>query len=358
MTYQRSGGRTRPRSGARLRALLACGLALPAAARAETLRYALEAPEGREAAFEISIPVEHDGPLVVEGVWTGARILSFKLSGPEPGGPVARRSGPSPQRLEIDVKGATGSAGLPWTLTIRAPAGREELRGSLTITVPEPEPPAADAPGLHPEPPPRPALPAWAVARSAPDGAPSALAELFERIEAFRARTVLPDGRYAPDGCGWQTDLLRDLASHRDDLASGAGGLGDGARALLAALARAVREVEALRSSKDPIVAGPPPELSMRQRAWIALRRQRLRPLEAELDALAERLRRGGLEGFATSPWPRRFLACLTACERYFDERAVLGEDAPNRSVAEEQWDALVAAGAALEATAGQAGAP
>lgn len=336
--------------------MLACALALHPGARAETLRYALEAPGGRDATFEISIPVEHDGPLVVEGEWIGGRILSFKLVGQDPSGPVVRRSGPSPQRLRLDVKGAADSPGLPWTLTIRARAGREELRGSLTIVLPEPSPTGPEASAGEPEPPQRPDPPRWAVATPAPDGAPAALADLFARIEAFRARTVRPDGGHAPDGCGWQTDLLRDLASFRDRRTAGGADLDDGTRALLAALARAVRDVEALRSSEDPLVAGPPPEESPRRRAWLGVRGQRLRPLEAELDTLAERVRRGGLEGFATSPWPQRFVACLTACERHFDERTLLGEEAPNRSVAEEQWDAFLAAAAALEAAAGQPG--
>ena len=46
-----------------------------------------------------------------------------------------------------------------------------------------------------------------------------------------------------------------------------------------------------------------------------------------------------------------RLVSCLTAAERFFDQRWVLGEDrTPNRELAENQWEAMNRAAAALDA--------
>ncbi len=55
-------------------AALATVATLAPPAEATTFTYALEVPDGREAAFEMAIPVEHDGTLVVEAKWSGARM--------------------------------------------------------------------------------------------------------------------------------------------------------------------------------------------------------------------------------------------------------------------------------------------
>jgi hypothetical protein len=45
-----------------------------------------------------------------------------------------------------------------------------------------------------------------------------------------------------------------------------------------------------------------------------------------------------------------RLVSCLTACERYFEERIRLGErQATNREIAIAQWERLLAAAEALD---------
>ncbi len=331
-------------------AALATVATLAPPAEATTFTYALEVPDGREAAFEMAIPVEHDGTLVVEAKWSGARVLSFKLHGPGDDGTLVRRSGPSPQTLKFEIRGQEGLDRGPWKLAIRALPAGGEIKGHVKVSVPEPAPPVEETPAsAKPQAPPSPAMPDWAAPKSVPGGASRLIADLFGRVEAFRARITLTEGGFAPDGCGWQADLLHDLAAWRDALESGKTPMGADARRILERTARAVRDVEELRGATDPIRAGPPPENSLRRRAWLRVRQQELRPLEAELDALAAGLRRGPAGGLEEKTWPQRFVACLMACERYFDERVPLGEEATNAAVAEAQWDAFLLAGAALD---------
>lgn len=339
-------------SGPASRSALAAGIGLvllfSAGAGAETFRYDFEAAEGNSATFEIPIFVEHEGRLVIEASWSGPRILFLKLEGPGRPARSVRRSGPSPQILEHSVSDEEVSKRLPWTLTIRAARGRGPLQGSLSIRIPEPPP--TGPPPLPEEPsPPR---WEWAAPKEPPDGATASVRELFDRIERFRSRTVGRNGTFAPDGCGWQAGLLRELAAFRDGIASTGTSADPQAAEFFGALAAAVRKVEALRTSEDPLLGGPAPENPSRLRAWRALRAEQLRPLETELDLLAERSRRAPLEPSPRDAWPQRFVACLTACERFFGERAVAGEEAPNRALAEEQWDAFLAAAEALEAAA------
>jgi hypothetical protein len=87
----------------------------------------------------------------------------------------------------------------------------------------------------------------------------------------------------------------------------------------------------------------------------MSLRKERLRPLEAELDSLRETVSRGYIPEVAKESWPNRFVACLTACERNFEERVRLGsEEATNRDLAEAQWDRFLAARVALESLSRQ----
>ena len=65
---------------------------------------------------------------------------------------------------------------------------------------------------------------------------------------------------------------------------------------------------------------------------------------------------RGGVPfhapALAEERWVPRLTACLTACERFFDDRVRLGSEemAPNRELAEAQWDRVLAAARVLEA--------
>ena len=112
---------------------------------------------------------------------------------------------------------------------------------------------------------------------------------------------------------------------------------------------KAVDLVEGLRSSDDPIVAGPAPEEHGLRRAWLAVRRQRILPLEAELDQLSQVLRKGFAPELQSETWPPRFIGCLMACERHFEQRPRLGEDqAANRLLAHGQWSGFLLAAKAL----------
>jgi hypothetical protein len=115
-------------------------------------------------------------------------------------------------------------------------------------------------------------------------------------------------------------------------------------------LAAAVRDVDEVRKLSDPILAAPAPEDPLRKRALEQARRDRIRPLERQLDALSETLRGGLAPGLRDEPWPPRLVACVTACERHFEERARLGDDeASNADLARAQWTSILAAAGAFE---------
>lgn len=313
--------------------------------------YTVDLPQTDAAIYEIPFRVDHPGVLVVEARWEDPRIVAIRVEGPS--AVVSRRSGPSPQRIEIPVPDDPGLLSGGWRLWLRVPAGRERRQGTLILTLPDPpEVVAAREAALEPPPPPPPAPDPWTLPRTAPPGAPSAVQELFASFEPFRAR-VYPVGVEAdPDGCGWQRPLTRWFAGILDRAASGTLELPPATSAFLEEIASAVREVEGLRTTDNPLLAGPVPEEPLRRRAWLAARRDELRGLERRLDEIAERLRGGDAPELSALDWPSRLVACLTAAERHFEERVRLGDEAVNRELADSQWPVLLAAGRALGAAA------
>lgn len=339
-----------------------CGLLGGLPSDAATSTYRIELPESASAAFEVPFRVEHAGTVVVEAEWDGARIVAFRIDGPGIEGAVARRSGPSPQRLEVEIGDEAIARGGTWTLSIRAPLAREGSTGTLSLALPDaPEIVEAREKEAAPPPPPPPEPDPWTVPRSAPSGAGGAVVDLFGSVEAFRA-VLHPEGAEgAYDACGWQSPALRWLAARRDALASGGAPLPPSARSVLGRVARAVRSVEAMRTSENPLLAGPPPEDPARHRAWLSARRDELRILERELDLVGEMLRGGYAPELEGEGWLLRFAACLTACERHFEERVRVGPgEAAQRDLAEAQWSAILAAGDALDrlASIGPASSP
>jgi hypothetical protein len=152
-----------------------------------------------------------------------------------------------------------------------------------------------------------------------------------------------------PDACRWQDGLLRYLAQRRDLLVDRHDRPSRETRKLLRRLVDAIQRVEAFRTSRDPLVAGPPPEDEALREAWLRLRREKLQALEGELDGLLESIRRGHAPELEPFDWPSRLVTCLVACQRNFEERARLGERrAVNGDLARAQWSALLAAGDAL----------
>jgi hypothetical protein len=119
-----------------------------------------------------------------------------------------------------------------------------------------------------------------------------------------------------------------------------------------ARLAEAIRSVDALRTGTDPAIAGPVPVNRDERRDWLIARNEIVRPIERSLDELTELLRRGHAPALEGELWLPRFTACLTACERFYDDRVRFGgdENAPNRDLAAAQWDRVLAAGHVFEA--------
>jgi hypothetical protein len=334
--------------------VLCAGLAAPATF-AHTTSYSIAVPPDEPAFYEIPMRVSHAGPVIVDAVWKGARAFTFRLVRVGSGAPVVRRSGPSPQRIAVDVTPVElRPEGVVWTLEIRTPAARDPADGTVKISVPDaPEVVAAREEAAKPPAPPPPVPNPWTVARIEPPDASPRLAHVFARVEKLRDAVYGNDPFVFRDGCGWQDDLVRWAARQRDGLAGGAPATAAESLRYLGKLAHAVRAVDALRTSTSALIAGPVPQAPLRRRAWLVARRDAFRPIERELDALADEARRGRVPELSAENWPPRLIACLTSCERHFEARArVAPETAEGAEIAESQWPKILAAGAAFDALA------
>jgi hypothetical protein len=323
-----------------------------ATARAEFWDYTFSVPDGREAKFEMPFPVEHAGAVTIEASWTGPRLLFFGVEGPG-GTSVARRSGPTPQRLDLTADPAAIARGTGWKLTIMALPARGEATGRLRVTAPDaPAVVATREAEAHPPPPPPPPPPAFTLPRAAPQGAPAEVVRVYQAVEAFRAgATGSADGG---DACSWQLEFLKFAVVLRDRL--GESGTAPDVPSLryFARLADAIRAVAQLKAATNPVIAGPVPAGRDDRRDWLIARNEIVRPIERSLDELTELLRGGHAPELEDEAWLPRFTACLTACERFYDERVRLGgdENAPNRELAAAQWVRIVEAGRVFDALA------
>ena len=326
---------------------------------AATTRYQIDVPDGAVTAFEIPVLVERPGPLVVIAEWAGPRILSFRLEGPGAEAARERRSGPSPQRMELAVTDLALAAGGEYRLAIRALAGKGPAWGTLTVETPEAAEVVAEKKKAEEPPPPAPPVPdPWTLPARAPAGASPQVGRVFDAVERFRGLVVESDGRLGFDACSYRADLLEHLAAWRNASAAGGATLSESSIRYLERLDAALREVDALRTTSDPLLAGPPPSDSLRRKAWLQLRLERIRPLERELDTLAEALRGGYAPDLAIETWPMRLLACATACERHFEAKGRgEGDGATNAELAGAQWETILAALDALDAIAAAPGA-
>jgi hypothetical protein len=319
-------------------------------ARAESWEYTISVPEGLPATFELPFQVAHAGPVVLDVTWQGARPLWFGVDMPgHPG--ASRRSGPSPQKIELVAEPDHLAASGNWKLTVKALPARGEVSGRVKVTVPDaPDVVAKREAALHPPPPPPPPPPAWTLPTAAPVGAPAKVARIYTSLETYRA-SVLSKDPGPPDACQWQTGFLIYAAAVRERAGAGAPPSDVPTLRYFRRLADAIRRVEGLRTAKDLVLAGPVPEEIPARRLWLAQRYEVVRPIERSLDELNELLRRGHAPALEDDTWLPRLNACLTACERYFDERVRLGKDveAPNAELAEAQWFRIKAAGGVLD---------
>ncbi len=334
------------RAAALLAAIASAPVSPPAAAEAVDLQYVLEVLPGEAISYAVPIAVDSPGNLTIDASWPGARILSFRLE--PPAGSTAselRRSGPSPQRIEawIDADDRPGASGR-WTLSIRGNPGRGGGEGRLLVKLPAPEAEALPEPQVI--------LPEPDVARH-PDASPSTLRLEWRPLDrAVRGFDRLLDETPEPDSCRWQEEFRQWVDSRLDLLEAGGSPLPETRRAL-EQIVEAIDRVNALQDPADPILAGPAPEDRSLYRAWTRARRSHLESIHATLDAVAASISRGLAPELDGEPWPARLVACVTACQRHFEQRAEIGaREAVNYDLARAQWDRVRAASATLDAYA------
>lgn len=307
----------------------------------ETLEYRLDLPPERMISYVLELDLREPGTLVVEADWSAERMLTFKLE--RPAGPAVRRTGLPPQKLEIDVAADVLADDARWTLSIRGLPSKHAGSGTLRLTLPEPPP--ATEPATATEAPPAAAREPWETARAAPAGAPPEQVRVHDAVERFRALTVDP-AEPAPDVCRWQSDLLRYMAGARDGLAPD-----PHTARLFERMAGAVARVESFRTSDDPLLVPPHGADRLQQQAWEVVFQRRTAPVRDTLDDVLHDLHHGRAPELESEEWPSRFVSCLAACERHFEERRAEGDRATsNRRLAEDQWERILAAGQALEA--------
>ena len=314
--------------------------------QAKTLEYVLEIQNRVPASYSLEIPVQYPGTLSVEADWDCSRILTFKLtrSGSRP--VRIRRSGPSPQLVELDIGPHDLEAGHFYRLDISSlPAGGEG-QGHLRIHLPD-SPAVVRQKELNALPP-EPDLPEpewWAVSSTPPDQSSAALLELFKEVENYRSMVMTGPLDTAPDPCRWQTELLEHLAGLRDRFADGSGTPDEATIRFYRKLAKAVAAVAELRGSDDPILAGPPPENRQDRNTWLRMRRDRIKTMEHEMDILLSMPKDGYVPELEGQEWPSRLVSCLMACERNFEEVGRTGmEHGTNQDLANETWPFIVAA--------------
>jgi hypothetical protein len=312
--------------------------------------YAFPVHDGQDVRHEIPLEVAHGGKLRIRAEWSGNRILTIRLDGPD--GSRVRRGGPSP--LEIDVPAGPSSDGSPQRYVVNIlglPASGGDS-GTLTVRLPDsPEVVKAREEAMRPPPPPPPRPKPWMIAVDAPEHSGPDRVDLYRAVERLRDRLVdEKEWTVGIDTCRWQEAALTYFAEQRDSIGSGGMVPSIATRRYFREVADAIVAVEAFRTSGDPIVAGPIPEDPRRRRLWLRAREQRVEPLERQLDRLLEMLQDGFVPELEDHEWPLRLISCLTACQRHFDETMLEGrENAGNARLAASQWERILAAAAAFE---------
>ncbi|MDH3785687.1 MAG: hypothetical protein OEV00_10230 [Acidobacteriota bacterium] len=333
------------RHGVRCGLIMMAGL-LTTTLMADPLKYDLEIPSHDSISYELELDIQHPGPIHIEANWDCRRIVTFRLQSPQAGRPAMRRSSPSPFGFTTNIV-EPGDA--PWRLSIYVMPGSEPGVGELTIQLPGPpliptpaEPSAKDFA-------PRPAGEPWKTrVADLPETTPVAVAQLVDSVERFRRLVVGPDA--APDSCRWQLDGLRFLAQARDQALRNDAKFDFGSRELFRTIAKDIAGVDAMRRSDDPLVSGPPPADPGLSHAWNRMHRDRVQPLEAQLDRTYDLATGDYAAELTDQTWLPRLVSCVVASQRYFSDRARVGPvKAINREIALDQWDRLLAVSDALE---------
>jgi hypothetical protein len=91
----------------------------------------------------------------------------------------------------------------------------------------------------------------------------------------------------------------------------------------------------------------------MKYRAWQVVFHRETAPVRDELDDLLHDVQSDRSREIDAEDWPTRFVSCLIACERHFEERRSRRDMATNRKLAEDQWQRMLAAGRALSVFSG-----
>lgn len=317
-------------------------------AAAETLHYGLEIPDGDSVTYLLDLDVRHPGELTVKAEWSGPRSLSLKLTPPDRVYGALLRSGPSPQEIETTIKAKGFRPGV-WTLRIFALSGRGLGKGSLVIELPSPQIEVPEAAKREAEKLDRPEPEPWMQPFHPGSPVRTDLIPFLEATERFRADLFGRDYTAPHDVCQWQVPLMQYLAEARASMLTDSSRPSETTGKFLDRLVAAIESVEELRTSSDPMVNGPAPGDTAMRNAWLKLRTRKIAPVEGELDNLLSLLRRGHVPDLEDEEWPLRLVSCLTACERYFEQRPRLGEKrAGNRDLALTQWPRLLRAGEAI----------
>jgi hypothetical protein len=326
--------------------LAACLVGAAPLAEARTVEYALELPADQMLSYRLEFEVAHPGMVTFDADWSPHRVLVFRVE--RPGEPPFRRSGPPPQRFDLEVASEELDPEGPWTLVISGLPARQVAGGRLLIELPDspesrPREEQDAAPELgvrEPDP--------WTLRVASPGGLPHERRRLFHATERFRELVVSATD---PDDYRWQDGMLRFLADRRDRTTSETSPVQRPTQLMLGRIIEAVGTLDKLRLSESEPLVGPAPTDALARRAWLAVRDPRFEPVEEELGALLHELHRGHAPELEDELWFSSFLSCLIMCERHFEEQARLGvQRATNRELIHRQWDRVLAAVDALDA--------
>jgi hypothetical protein len=314
---------------------------------AATLEYQLDLPADQMLSYRVQFEVTHPGRVRLQADWAPSRVLVFRLEGAD--GQTMRRSGPPPQRIEFEVGPDAAGSESVWTLTFSGLPTRRESTGRLLIELPDSpairkqKEDAAAPPALEPPP-----APPWLLPVRTPSGLSPERTRVYETTERFRQ--LVADSSI-PDAYRWQEGTLRYLAAKRDAAGRGNSPLTPSTRTTFQRIVQMARTLDDLRDTDEVALPGPAPKDAVKRRAWDRLRHPRFTPVEDQLDALMIDLERGQAPELESEEWIPSFLSSLLVCERYFEERARLGEHrASNRELSRRQWSRILAATDAMDA--------